>query len=314
MKIVNNFKGVNSATNNCKLMDCVIASFGKEDAELALKGNQENRPEKLGAQQSYAADMLSDNWDLNGETLKFSKTGRLLDGQNRLKAILIASKKSPTIKVKFVVMTGLSNDMFRNIDSGVKRSTADAVGILKRPNKNIWAPALKYVYGFYKMPTKFKDLLHGDSFSEITTNVVLDFDRSLSQEDVIEFTEAVTLGAGANKKKKYGVRCNAPRTACLAYLWSKKYGANIVEKFFRLLSTGEINGVGLGKALEPTVFFAGEILDEMVKDGGNPSKLRQAAVIINAFHLYRKKEKVGSRTAKQKLIWDATTPFPAVYE
>jgi hypothetical protein len=46
--------------------------------------------------QGFARDMLARNWDVTGECLIFSKTGRLLNGQRRLWACLLAQTSFET--------------------------------------------------------------------------------------------------------------------------------------------------------------------------------------------------------------------------
>lgn len=59
-------------------------------------------------------------WKFNGETLKFSKSGKLLDGQHRLNALI----ESGTTQ-KFYVIQGLPDDTMSTIDTGITRGAAD---------------------------------------------------------------------------------------------------------------------------------------------------------------------------------------------
>lgn len=95
--------------------------------ELARKWlgrNSGNRPLKLGHVARLATAIRNGKWKLTGDAVRFSDTGKLIDGQHRLQAIVEAE-----MPVQCVVMNGLNDDIFDVIDSGSPRSKADAVFI-----------------------------------------------------------------------------------------------------------------------------------------------------------------------------------------
>lgn len=65
----------------------------------------------------YASDMASGNWDLNGESIKFSGSD-LIDGQHRLQAIVKAG-----VTVPMLVVRGVESSA-RSIDRGRPRTVA----------------------------------------------------------------------------------------------------------------------------------------------------------------------------------------------
>lgn len=56
--------------------------------------------------QTYCADMKAGRWQFNGESIKFSQNGVLMDGQHRLQAIVKAD-----VPVDMLVIRGLDNDV-----------------------------------------------------------------------------------------------------------------------------------------------------------------------------------------------------------
>lgn len=58
-------------------------------AEELLARNTFNRKPSQRKIRRYAAMMRDGEWQLNGEPLKFSAAGRLLDGQSRLQAVAL---------------------------------------------------------------------------------------------------------------------------------------------------------------------------------------------------------------------------------
>jgi len=90
----------------------------------------------------YAFDMKEGKWDLNAETIKFNGS-ELLDGQHRLRAIVMSEKT-----VKMVVAYGV--DSAENIDIGRPRTVADWLRHEDFPNANNVAAAARNVVTYDK--------------------------------------------------------------------------------------------------------------------------------------------------------------------
>lgn len=120
-----------------ELMD----DFSVADAEVfaAEDANSRNRPQKAGAIERYAEDMIRNEWDFNGEGISQDKNQKTISGRNRSKALLKAEKlrkanpdqfreefglRGP-IKIPMMVVRGLPPKVFRSVDSGEKRSGRD---------------------------------------------------------------------------------------------------------------------------------------------------------------------------------------------
>ena len=70
--------------------------------------------------EALAREMTAGRFELNGETIKLSPDGRLLDGQHRLAAVVEAD-----IPVEMTVTRGVAESAFRTIDRGRVRSIGD---------------------------------------------------------------------------------------------------------------------------------------------------------------------------------------------
>lgn len=73
----------------------------------------------------YATDMVKGKWLLTGEAVKFDRTGRLIDGQHRLQALI----ESKVPKVNMFVVRGLDAETMAVLDTGRSRSAGDALKI-----------------------------------------------------------------------------------------------------------------------------------------------------------------------------------------
>jgi len=89
-----------------------------------LRNNPQNRKIKEGRILGYAEQMRQGKWHQNGEALKFSKTGKLLDGQNRLHAVIKAG-----VPVLFLVVRGLDELAQDTMDIGSNRSLVDLLSL-----------------------------------------------------------------------------------------------------------------------------------------------------------------------------------------
>jgi len=86
-----------------------------------LENNDVNRRMRPRLVESYARDMEGGLWNITGEPIKISRTGRLLDGQHRLAAL--RQTKKP---LQLLVVTGLEDQAQQLMDQGAARTAVDA--------------------------------------------------------------------------------------------------------------------------------------------------------------------------------------------
>jgi len=109
-----------------------------ELAESWLGKNTQNRPLKKNKIALYARDMAAGRWQITGETIKFGTDGRLLDGQNRLHAVI----QSDT-SIQCLVVYGVHPSAQDVMDSGVARSAGDALAMAGMRNAKSVAAAAR---------------------------------------------------------------------------------------------------------------------------------------------------------------------------
>ncbi|MBR4588441.1 MAG: hypothetical protein IKO30_09025 [Lachnospiraceae bacterium] len=134
--------------------------FTPEKARLLLQRNHVNRKLSKGNVRAYSEDMSNENWNArNGESIKIDKDGNLVDGQHRLKAIVLSGKT-----VKLWCLKNAPKDAV--YDSGRKRSLSDQISILKPEQEKIYSSTLFISVATYLItPDRRK----------VTTNEVVDF-------------------------------------------------------------------------------------------------------------------------------------------
>jgi hypothetical protein len=114
-------------------------------AKTFLEANVCNRKIKEKVVIKYASDMQKDLWiEDTFEPIKFSKTGKLLDGQHRLLAVVKSNKA-----VNFHIVDNLKEEIFSVLDSGTKRNASDVFGISGIKNATL-IPAIISFYNRIK--------------------------------------------------------------------------------------------------------------------------------------------------------------------
>ncbi|MEV1295166.1 hypothetical protein [Pseudonocardia sp. NPDC049635] len=111
------------------------------DPELAkewLGQNIRNRPVKWRKVDQYARDIAAGRWQLTGDAIRFDTTGKLIDGQNRLHAVIQADTP-----IRTFVMWNLDPDAQDAMDSGAARTAGDVLTMTGVPNGQAVAAAAR---------------------------------------------------------------------------------------------------------------------------------------------------------------------------
>lgn len=112
-----------------------------ELAEQMLARNNLNRHVSSVVINKYARDMATGQWHLNGQTIKISTNGVLLDGQHRLEAVKKAKKPFASI-----IVDGLPESSFISLDTGRRRSVSDILRDRGECHTIILASALRWLW------------------------------------------------------------------------------------------------------------------------------------------------------------------------
>ena len=95
--------------------------------EILAKCNRGNRKLRPGTVARYSRMMALGEWRLSPEAIVISRTGRLLNGQHRLSAVVQSG-----VPVRFMTIRGPEDDVFSVLDRGAVRTTSDALNSDKR--------------------------------------------------------------------------------------------------------------------------------------------------------------------------------------
>lgn len=131
----------------------VVAEISPAVAKYILaKMNTKNRPMQHHHWGRIGYQITNNIFELTGDTIKFSESGRLLDGQHRLEA---AAKSNRTLKTH--VVFGLDEAIFDVVDQGKKRSPSDVLTLCGVKNASIVAGAIRQ-FLLFSSGTKGNDL------------------------------------------------------------------------------------------------------------------------------------------------------------
>ncbi|MFJ8434340.1 hypothetical protein ACIQ9P_23850 [Kitasatospora sp. NPDC094019] len=120
-----------------------------EIAEIFLSRNSVNRRLDKSHVQALVEAILRGEWQLTHQGIGFDRSGRLLDGQHRLHAIVEAG-----VPVEMFVWGGLSEDVFPVLDTVKRRSAADALSSTGEKYLTLLSSTIRHVLLFRTMPNE----------------------------------------------------------------------------------------------------------------------------------------------------------------
>lgn len=232
-------------------MRAEFVNISPKVAEVFLKSNKKNRPLSERRVFSYSKQMKSNEWKDTGDPIRFAKSGKLIDGQHRLHAII---KSGKTMKMQ--VMKGLEEDAGDVIDTGKARSAKDVLAMNGFSASTNLSGAAKFILLFEagRFHTT-KGTLKNYSVSNAN---ILTFVRK--HKDLVEMC---TFCQQVYSNFKVPGAISAPSLTALYYILAKKNQIK-VDEFFEKYGTGaEL------KTTSP-IFL---LREKFIKEGGNKRKL-----------------------------------------
>lgn len=162
-------------------MQITIEEINALKAKNYLALNTANRRLRPNRVRSYAEQMVRGLWKETGDPIRFSTTGRLLDGQHRLAAIVAAD-----ITIKALVIRDVEDDVFPVLDSGMNRTPADALGMGREQYASHKAAASRLLY----IVEAGGDPRRSDDLAAVTRVDIAEYYAG----HVIELSDAVPVG------------------------------------------------------------------------------------------------------------------------
>jgi hypothetical protein len=264
-----------------------VAEITPELAQSILKNNNDgNRPLKKDHIKMLTDSIKRGEWMLNGESIAFSESGRLLDGQHRLTACVNSGKSFKTI-----VIRGIEDDSaFGTIDIGKPRSVTDLMSLKGLPKAPLFAAIAKQHKAWIETEEENRNKFTLATRKYTERNIALHGEKY--KEVILPAFEAA---------QKLGRKSAAIGFAALLIL---DIAMDDGEEFFVDLESMWKN------ECSPEAQSPSFVLYELIQNEEHifrPAKMTfLASVTIKAFNAHLKKEKI------KKLFWQPTEGFPTV--
>ena len=259
-----------------------------------LKWNRSNRNIRKNVVASHVADMNSENWSINGESIKLSRPLRageiddlpegsvlFLDGQHRFTACVESGKPFVTL-----VVYGLPPETRRTMDTGIARSMSD---VLKMEGENfspVLASVLRRVWMWDQGDRRFSG------------------GRKPTHAELLKLFESDHLGFRNAADKGYWVKTTykdlPPSVTGTAYYILSRVSPEQAPWFFASLKTG----ADLSEN-HPVLTLRNRLARERAERRPSIAS-HQVAMIIRAWNAYRADEPL----MRMDQAPDAPTPEP----
>lgn len=232
-------------------------------AESFLAANISNRKLSPSRVENLANQMRDGKWLFNGDCIRVSITGRLLDGQHRLSAIV----RSGTTH-QFILVTGLNDDVFSTIDVGAARSASDFLAIDGFKNTTNLAATAQLVMQYQKSGNPFNK---PNGSKKTSKKDIVDFCRD--NPLVAEFSARVD-----NRKKLKNIFSPSAMAFCF-YAFSME-NKTLANKFIDELEAGyySYNDSPVGVLRDKLI---------LTSSAGATTKKLGAAMIFRAWQMYK---------------------------
>jgi hypothetical protein len=234
--------------------------------------NQRNRRKRINNIKRFSEAMKAGNWSRTGDSVKFSKEGNLLDGQNRLFACVLSGKAFTTL-----VVFGIEEEAFAMIDTNAKRTGADTLRIEGIAHERIIAPAVRWL------------MIGEERGQQVANDQLLEYYRDHIDEDAMQLA--------AQRAKAAGRLLPTGSLAALLYQFEKK-STRTCAIFAADLKAKARGCLKLFKAVTK--------LRQQNMNRVNELQLR--AMIINTWNCYREDKSV---TVKE-ILWNLSNDFPTI--
>jgi hypothetical protein len=117
-----------------------MLTIGPEEARRLLDSNAHNRRLRIHQVEQIKGAMIRGEWVFNGDAIRISEDGDLLDGQHRLAAI-----EATGLPQEMMVISGLPRTAQETMDAGAKRNCADVLRLRGETDVNRLAAVLRIV-------------------------------------------------------------------------------------------------------------------------------------------------------------------------
>lgn len=240
-----------------------IVDITPDLAEKWLNQNTHNRNLRQRDVNGYAADMASGNWAENGQSIKFSTTGVLLDGQHRLTAIVQSG-----VTVRMLVVSNLPTTTQDTMDTGAKRTLSD---VLKLHGEANYIPLATTLLRVYMWKQGYRKQLKNAGDAKPTHRMLL---------DVLDEHPELRRSAEIAARVRSSTRISISTAGLCHWLFNRIDSSDCAFFFARLVD-------GAGLMSEDPIYVLRRATDNLASSPGRPEESHVTALVIKAWNAYR---------------------------
>jgi len=263
-----------------QMISTVLMAISPHIASDMLAKNTANRPLNSRRASKLAEAIKRGEWEINGDTIRISKRGVLLDGQHRLTAI-----KESGVTVQTLVVFNLDDDVFHTIDTGgTARTTSDILAISGEKHYTLLASSARISY------LRF---ITGNPFSS-----VLSIQPTVSQIEEFILKNPLLKDSVSHISASKWIKKNIePSTAAMCHFVFTAKNKDDSIQFFDAIESG----IGLHSG-SPILLLRDRLM-ESKGSTGSLKKSYKAALMFKAFKQFCKNEKI--KTLRVRLDGDS---------
>jgi len=267
-----------------------IINVTPELAKAWLNQNTKNRPLRNTGLNRYAELMKRGAWALGPDAIAFDTNNQLVNGQHRLKALVLSNTTQP-----FIVTHGLNPDAFPTFDGGFKRGLSDHLATLDYKSTTLLASIARVTANIARAGIVSRSLVS-----------VSNSGNRLENDELIEFVDAYRdeLEAATRMAGNIGNRSNV-LPATVAGVLAAIYGTqHDIARFI----TQVCEGVGIEDRRQPAYLLRKKLEPEYTQTARvvRPPRFEVFAYAFIAANLYV----AGETRAMLKWVPTTQSPFP----
>lgn len=263
----------------------VVVHVGPDAAEQLLAlSNEQNRPLSANHVRRLGSSFVDEDYALTGDTIKFSKSGRMLDGQHRMRSC-VNRKRAILTHMVF----GLDEDVFDVIDQGKKRTAADILALAGVEQYALVAAAVAWVVRLQSAGTGAATM---DGGAELSPRQI----RRLATGEMARITDHAAHAILISKAFKHP----PSMIAAILYLIGKRKKA-LAEEFVQEW----VNGAKIGRN-EAFNVLSQRLLAVAHQSGGHINRMVRAAFVVQTFNHWN----AGEVPSPRSLSWRKGQKFP----
>lgn len=244
-----------------EMAQSILENSKKVEEQLGLPPNRRYEPKRA---ENYAKQMAKGDFqNRNGEDIQISKSGRLLNGQHRLQAIIMTGKA-----MEYGIKSEI-DDTMTIYDRGRARSVSDTLimkGLPKEIAGNTYVGMVKLHYCYMHSATHVSD-------SDIERFII-------KHEDTLRQVHKLLSGRTSTRKKTRVSLKNASILLGIMYALEAGVDYDMMDTFCEVLYTG------LPKSLnqQAALILRNDILSDSLKSAGGQSRKNRLPMVEKAIY------------------------------